>query len=157
MKPLKFVETNSSDAKDHFLVFGNRDDSDLIVWPHKFSSNDILQRIICKTFEVVNYFPDMILFDYDDSDCRKDLPIFVSKSESLREDDSYCYYVTKRAMTTILENGKDLLKIYETINPILFKIGPMLRTIFLRPSISRVLRKQQSIHGDEDGWKSAAL
>jgi hypothetical protein len=156
MEPLKFIETTSSDAKDHFLVFGNRDESDLIVWPRKFSSNNILKRIICKTFAVVN-FPDMILFDYDDSDCRKDLPIFASKTESLKEDDLFCYYVTRRAMNTILENGKDLFKIYKTINPILFKIGPMLKTVFLRPAISQVLRKHQSIHGDEDCGKSAAL
>jgi hypothetical protein len=156
MKPLKFIETTSSDAKEHFLVFGTADDSDLIVWPRKFSSNNVLKRIICKTFAVVN-FPDMILFDYDDSDCRKDLPIFVSKSESLEEDEMYCYFVSKRAMTTILENGKDLFKIYKTINPILFKIGPMLNTVFATPPLSRILRKYQSVNGDEDGGKSTTL
>jgi len=155
----EFVVVDSSDVKHHFDVFGNQNAAiGIVVCPNKWMTIDILKRLIFRIFTIATS-PDMILFDYADADENVSSPRVVTelKMESLEEDDLYCYYVSRRAMDTILENGKDLFKIYKTINPILFKISPMLKTFFATPPLSRILRKYQSVNGDEDGGKSTTL
>ena len=139
MEPMEFVAINSSDTKIHFDIFKNRNlnGKGFVVYPQKFSSSVILKTLIFRTFAIVSS-PDMIVFDYSLDDFQRFS--YTSKMESLNEDDLYCYYVTRFAMDTIVENGKELFKIYKTINPILFKISPMLKMFFAKPPISQILK-----------------
>lgn len=164
LPPHEFVVVDSPDSKLHFKTYKEvvrRGGDGIVVWPRKFSTEDILKTFIFRIFTIASS-PDAILFDYkfdESADVSSPKVVTEMKIESVEEDVSYCYYLSRHAMNIVLENGKDLVKIYDTINPILFKTSPMMKTFFATPPISRFVspKKQQSVDGHENCRKSTTL